>query len=76
MKKFRFKLNSVLNLRAQDENAAAQHHAEALKRVQTLQEEIQHLEHSLETQGQQLRERMSKGSQSVLIRLTLSLIHI
>ena len=72
MKKFRFKLNSVLNLRTQDENAAAQHHAEALKRVQTLQEEIQHLEHSLETQSQQLRERMSQGSQSVLIRLTRS----
>ena len=69
MKKFRFKLNSVLNLRAQDENAAAQHHAEALKRVQALQEEIQQLEHSLETQSQQLRERMSQGSQ-------LSLIHI
>ena len=70
--KFRFKLNSVLNLRTQDENAAAQHHAEALKRVQALQEEIQQLEHSLEIQSQQLRERMSQGSQSVLIRLTRS----
>jgi len=70
MKKFTFKLRSVLKLRTQDERAAAQHHAEALYRVQNLQGDISDLEDSLEDQSQQLRRRMDQGSQSVILRLS------
>ncbi len=70
MKKFTFKLLSVLKLRTQDERAAAQHHAEALHRVQNLQEDISELEDSLKDQSQQLRKRMDQGSQSVILRLS------
>ena len=70
MKKFTFKLRSVLKLRTQDESAAAQHHAEALHRVQNLQEDISELEDSLKDQSQQLRTRMDQGSQSVILRLS------
>ena len=70
MKKFTFTLRSVLKLRTQDESAAAQHHAEALHRVQNLQEDISELEDSLKDQSQQLRNRMDQGSQSVILRMS------
>ena len=70
MKKFTFKLRSVLKLRTQDEKAAAQHHAEALSRVQNLQQDISELEDSLKDQSQQLRKRMDQGSQSIILRLS------
>jgi len=58
MKKFSFKLNTLLSLRTQKEQAEAQNYAQALAQVQLLNQEILQLESSLEKHHQDHESKM------------------
>ena len=64
MKKFSFKLNTLLSLRTQREQAEAQNYAQALAQVQLLNQEILALESSLEKHHQDHESKMREGYDS------------